>query len=113
MKEIRTVDNQDVMSREAAQEFVELGRAAIAARGRFVVALSGGSTPRAIYRVLVVPPLRDQIDWSKIEFFWGDERPVLPDHPDSNFGMARAELLEKIAPPKERVHRMEAERSDR
>lgn len=113
MREIRTVDNQDVMSREAAKEFVELGRAAITARGCFVVALSGGSTPRAIYRVLVAPPLRDQIDWSKIEFFWGDERPVPPDHSDSNFGMARAELLEKVAPPKERIHRMEAERTDR
>src|SRR5207244_3149416 len=59
------------------------------------------------------PPFRDQVDWSKIQFFWGDERSVPPDHNDSNYRMAREALLGKLTLAPGQVHRMEADRADR
>jgi hypothetical protein len=88
MSLVRTlVDAQDV-SRAAAGDFMELAQEAIGARGRFTVALSGGSTPRAMYRLLARSPYRERVAWNRVEFFWGDERAVAPDHPDSNYRMA-------------------------
>jgi 6-phosphogluconolactonase len=103
----------DALARAAAEQFVELARAAILARGRFTVALSGGSTPRRMYQYLAATPLRDRVDWSRVEVFWGDERGVPPDHPDSNFAMASAALLDRVPIPRHVVHRMHAELPDR
>lgn len=90
----------------------ECARRAVAARGRFAVALSGGSTPRALFQRLAEPPRRDEIPWARVEVFWADERCVPPDHPDSNYGMARAALLDPIGVPAERVHRVPGEAPD-
>jgi 6-phosphogluconolactonase len=111
--EIRVLDDAETVSREAAAEFARLAREGIAARGRFAVALAGGSTPRRLYELLAEPPHRDALDWKRVEFFWGDERAVPPEHGDSNYGMAVGALLGKIAVPAARVHRIEGERSDR
>jgi 6-phosphogluconolactonase len=92
-----------------ASRFSELCGAAIAARGRFTCALSGGSTPRQLFTLLANPRLAARIDWSRVDFFWGDERCVPPDHPDSNYRMARETLLDAIKPAAERVHRMAGE----
>jgi 6-phosphogluconolactonase len=73
------------------------------------IALSGGSTPRRLYELLAGPPWRDEIDWKRIEVFFGDERPVPPHHPDSNYGMAERALLSKV-PVK--AHRMRAEHGE-
>ncbi len=110
---IRQLSDKDQVSRVGAEEFVRLSKEAIAARGRFTVALSGGSTPRSLHQLLAASPFKEQVDWSRIEFFWGDERSVPPEHKDSNFGMARDTLLSKLTIPAEHVHRMQAERSDR
>jgi 6-phosphogluconolactonase len=77
-------------------------------------ALSGGSTPRALYRLLSDPaaPFRDRIAWETIHFFWGDERHVPPDHPDSNFRMAREAMLERVPVPAAHVHRIPSEEPD-
>ena len=96
----------------AAEEFAELAAEAEARRGRFAVALAGGSTPRGLYRLLAEAPTRDRVAWDRIEWFWGDERAVPPDHPDSNYGMAAAALLGKFDLPPERVHRIRAEQTD-
>src|SRR3989442_15124150 len=77
----------------AARQFVEWAWQFIAREGRFSVALAGGNTPREMYRVLATPEFRTQVDWSKVHLFWGDERSVGPDHVESNYGMARRELL--------------------
>ena len=82
----------------------------IARTGRFSVALSGGSTPRAVYSLLAEPEFRDRIDWPRVHLFWGDERCVPPNHPDSNFRMVQEALLAKIAIPPENIHRMMGER---
>jgi len=101
------------VSRTAVQEFVRLARDATVARSRFSVALSGGSTPRRLYELVAAPPFCDQVEWPQVEFFWGDERAVAPDHPDSNFGIANAALLAKLHIPRAHIHRMPAERADR
>jgi 6-phosphogluconolactonase len=100
----------DQICRAAAESVVTLAGAAIAERGRFNLVLSGGSTPRRLYQQLAKAALRERVDWSKVEFFWGDERPVPPTSPDSNYGMAREALLEPLGIPKEHIHRMEGER---
>jgi 6-phosphogluconolactonase len=88
-------------------------RDAQAARGRATIALAGGSTPRRLYQLLAAPPLRERVDWARVELFWGDERPVGPDHPDSNYAMARAALLEPLGVAQERIHRILGEGPDR
>jgi 6-phosphogluconolactonase len=103
----------EAVSRAAANEFVRCAREAVAARGRFTVALSGGSTPKRMYQLLAEPSFRDQVDWGKVEIFWGDERSVPPDHNDSNYHMAAEAMLRCLPVPAAQVHRMEAERTDR
>lgn len=94
----------------AADRIVHTARNAIRRRGRFCVALSGGSTPRATYDLLASPPRIDAVDWSRVEFFWGDERAVAPDHADSNFGAAKAHLLDHLPGIRpDAIHRMPAD----
>lgn len=95
--------------RAAADRVVGLAADAITARGRFDWALAGGSTPEALYRLLASPDYASRIDWSRVHFFWGDERCVPPDHPDSNYRMARLALLDALAPPPDNIHRMDGE----
>lgn len=99
------------VARAAARRFVDWAWQSIARDGKFQVALSGGSTPREMYRLLATQEFRTQIDWPRVHLFWGDERAVPPDHPDSNYGMARRELLLRVPIPSENVHRMQAEAS--
>jgi 6-phosphogluconolactonase len=87
----------------------QAAREAVRERGVFTLALSGGDTPRRLYTELAGGA---GIDWPSVEFFWGDERPVPPDHPDSNFGMAHAALLAPLGIAADRIHRIEAERAD-
>lgn len=109
---IRIFTDKEALSEDAAHEFVRCAREAVAGRGRFTVALSGGSTPKRLYQLLAAEPFRAQVDWSRVEFFWGDERCVPPDHPDSNYRMAREAMLAHLPIPAVHVHRMEAERPD-
>jgi len=92
--------------------FRDIAEKAIKARGRFDVALSGGSTPRELYQILASRGFRQQIDWTKTHFFFGDERSVPPEDPDSNFRMAREALFEKIPLEDSQIHRMFAEQVD-
>ena len=98
------------LSERAAEEFVRQARQAIQTAGRFTVGLSGGSTPKALYTRLALPGYAEQIRWSCVHFFWGDERCVAPDHPESNYRMVQEALLGKISIPAENVHRMAGEK---
>ncbi|MDX2032319.1 MAG: 6-phosphogluconolactonase [Blastocatellia bacterium] len=100
------------LAREAARRFAALAGTFIANRGRFTVALSGGSTPRAMFTLLAAPPFSDALAWRAIHLFWGDERCVPPDHPDSNYRMTRETLLDRVPLPPENVHRIPAEDPD-
>lgn len=76
------------------------------------VALAGGRTPAALYRLLTQPPCREAVRWEAIDWFWGDERCVPPDHADSNYRMAMEHLLGPLGVPSERIHRMPADAAD-
>jgi 6-phosphogluconolactonase len=104
----RTADAQ-ALAREAAGEVARLAAEAVAARGAFNLALSGGSTPRLLYRLLADPaePFAGRVPWPQVHVFFGDERAVPPDDPASNYRMAREALLDRV--PCGSVHRMEAE----
>src|SRR5271167_2475433 len=94
----------------AAEEFVRVARTAIGAQGRFTVALSGGSTPKALYSLLAAN--YTDFVWNRIFLFFGDERHVPPTDPDSNYRMVNEALLTKIAIPAENVFRVLAENPD-
>lgn len=111
-REVLVFNNLDELSRAAAARFVEAAQAAIATNGRFTLALSGGSTPKELYRLLAAEPYRSQLNWSKVYFFFGDERCVPPDHADSNYRMARESLLNQVPVSESQIFRMEGENPD-
>ncbi len=104
--EITVAENLDELSRKAADEFVLVAEKAVRTKGVFTVALSGGSTPKGLYTMLSGVQYRNQVPWSKVCLFWGDERCVPHDHPDSNYRMIRETLIERVPVPKENVYRM-------
>jgi 6-phosphogluconolactonase len=97
------------LARAAAKHFIALAQEAVGARGRFAVALAGGSTPRAMYALLATGEFATRVDWTRVHIFWGDERCVPPDRPDSNYRMAREALLDHIPIPSDHVHRIQGE----
>jgi 6-phosphogluconolactonase len=106
--ELSVVQDAESLSRAVVAEFCRAADEAIAARGRFAVALSGGNTPRAAYSLLAAEH-KDSLPWKKIFVFFGDERLVPPDHPDSNYRMARESLLARVPIPPANVFRIKAE----
>jgi len=109
MTDIQISPTQSAFIARAASKFCEAAQEAIRLRGRFTVALSGGSTPLPIYKTLASSQQADQLDWAKIHFFWGDERPVPKDHPDSNYGHAYQALLQPRKVPSGNIHRIKGE----
>ncbi len=107
--EIRVLKTATDLFEAAAAEFVAQASAAVSANGRFIVALSGGSTPRTLYSLLAAKP---GIPWDKICIFWGDERHVAPDQPESNYRMANEALLSKVSVRPENIFRIHAEEKD-
>ena len=99
----------DALTEAAAQRFVSAADGAIRASGRFVVALSGGSTPRSLYGRLSTEPHASRVEWPRVHLFWGDERCVPPDDPGSNYRMAREVLLDHLPVPEANVHRIRGE----
>ena len=102
-------DDADELADAAALRIVEIGEAALSARGRFRWVMTGGSTVLPVYERLAIPPLRDRLEWDHLEIFFSDERCVPPDHRDSNFGMASRTLLDRVPIPCGRIHRMPGE----
>lgn len=107
--EIRVLDDARELAREGADFLLWLGQQAIAAGGRFDVALCGGSTPRSLYDELVTPLSAKALDWSRVRFFFGDERCVAPEHEESNFRLARDHLFTPLQIPPSNIVRMEGE----
>lgn len=109
--EYRVYDGADALSRAAAEYFLENTQAAVAARGRARVAISGGSTPKRTFELLANPAERflKAVPWEQIEIFWVDERCVPPDNQESNYRMTREALLERVPLKPENVFRMEGE----
>ena len=113
MTRFEVLDSADDVARATADRFVAVAVGAIEERGIVRVALSGGGTPKQVYPLLLEPARRNAVDWSAVEFFWGDERAVPPDHPESNFGVAYGMLISQLPGVRpDRVHRMQAEAPD-
>ena len=93
------------MSRFAAGLVLKAAAEAVAAVGRFSLALAGGTTPRRLYQILAEQPWTSRIDWPKTHLFWGDERAVPESDPYSNYGLVRENLLSRIDIPPENIHR--------
>jgi 6-phosphogluconolactonase len=112
-REVRILPDAASIAKRAAQQFVQAATAAVKEKGSFAVALAGGSTPKALYGLLVNDPaLRSQVPWEKMHFFFGDERNVAPDHPDSNFRMASEAMISKAPLKPEQVSRIKGEYQD-
>ncbi len=107
--DVRTFADPASLDRAAAEFIVDLSRNAAAERRTFSMALSGGTTPRGLYRLLALPPYRESIDWRAVHVFWADERSVPPDHEESNFRLAHDLLLSKVPLPKDHIHRIRGE----
>ncbi|OCK51584.1 6-phosphogluconolactonase [Chryseobacterium sp. CBo1] len=103
---ITIFNDLDVLYKKSADLFVELSEKAIQKRGKFVVALSGGSSPKAIFSLLSTPEYADEIEWNKIYFFWVDERWVSLDDEKSNFKMTLETLLDKVPVNKDQIFPM-------
>src|SRR5213593_123751 len=97
------------LAEAAAGRFVAAARDAIASRGQFIVALSGGSTPRGTYLQLGTEGLVSRVMWSRVQVLWGDERCVPPRDVESNYRMARETLLDRVPVPAANVHRIHGE----
>ena len=109
---IDTFSNPSELARSAAEHFIARTNEAIDRKGFATVALSGGSTPKSLYELLADESFRDRVQWSKIHFFWSDERHVPPDHPESNYRMAHEAMLSHINIPPNNIHRVQSENPD-
>lgn len=98
-----------LLTKAALEAFIHLAAESIEEQGLFTVALSGGSTPEPLYAALGSAENIARVDWKRVHLFWGDERHVPHDHPDSNFGIVQRVLLRKIPIPESNVHRVPAE----
>jgi len=108
-RNILIFEDGEQVARAATERFIELAKQSIEAQGRFSVALSGGSTPKRIYSLLASDEYRTRVEWPKVHLFFGDERTVPPDHPDSNYRMANEAMISHVPIPAENVHRMVGE----
>ena len=99
----------ETVSRKAADMFLRISGNCIAGKGRFAVALSGGSTPKRFYELLGSEPYIRSIHWQHVHIFWADERCVSPDHDDSNYRLAFGSFLSKVSLPGENIHRIKGE----
>ncbi len=108
--EIKVLPDPTALCEEAARRIVTLAEEKLADNQHFFsLVLSGGSTPKQLYQLLAAEPYRSQLNWSKIEIYFGDERCVPPDHADSNYLMAYTSMLSKLPLPEPNIHRMRGE----
>ncbi|HEY3332977.1 MAG TPA: 6-phosphogluconolactonase [Capsulimonadaceae bacterium] len=104
-KTIIVLDNSAALSRRAAHMIAARARQAIADRGRFSIALAGGSTVKTAYELLADEP---DIDWKRVLVFWGDDRFVEPTNPYSNYGLAKAALLDRVPIPAGNIYAIDS-----
>ncbi|MGD8753561.1 MAG: 6-phosphogluconolactonase, partial [Anaerolineales bacterium] len=106
---IKTYPDRENLAEASAEHFITLAEQSIRKDNLFSAVLSGGSTPKPTYERIVASETAQELDWQKIHIFWGDERCVPPDHPESNYRLAQESLLDHIQIPKENVHRIRGE----
>jgi 6-phosphogluconolactonase len=110
-RQVAVLPDLAALSEEAARRIIKQARGAVASRGRFTVALSGGSTPEGAYRLLAQVQYGSQVPWDGVHLFWGDERCVPPDEAGSNYRLAYQAFIAEVPIPAENVHRIRGELS--
>ena len=110
---IAIYDDKHTLSRHAAEYIMRIAQESIDLHGRFTFALTGGTTPGEVYSLLGSEPIRSQIDWQLVHIFWGDERCVPHNNPESNFYLAQEVLLDNVAIPKSQIYPVPADQIDR
>jgi 6-phosphogluconolactonase len=108
-KLVRVFATLDELYQAAADHFAEVVKQAVRSRGEVFVTLSGGGTPQRLFQLLARPPYQISIPWDVIHFYWGDERCVPPEHPESNFGQVKKILLDRVPVRLENIHRVNGE----
>jgi 6-phosphogluconolactonase len=108
-KRIHVYPNKEKLATEAAERVINVIGQAIRENGLCNIALAGGKTPREVYSMLATDTYRDQVAWSNLHLFWGDERMVSPEHLDSNFRMVQETLLDRVNIPDGNIHRIRGE----
>jgi len=109
LNSIEVYETLEDLSRAAADCLIHLAQEAVAVRGNFTIALSGGNTPARLYALLATSPWRERMPWEATRIYWGDERCVSPEDPESNYGLAWRLLLAGLALPPEQIHRIVGE----
>jgi 6-phosphogluconolactonase len=112
-REIRIFPDKKALVLATAEEIIDCIAEAVRKRGRCNIALAGGSTPRDVYTLLATKPYKNLVCWDDVSLFWGDERTVAPDDPESNYRMVRHTLLDLIDIPEKNVHRIRGEAEPR
>lgn len=107
--DVRIFENLESLSEAAAVLFIESSARAIMDRGRFLAALSGGSTPLKLYELLAQSPYREQVDWPHVHVFWGDERCVPLEDLENSYRQAHDVLLALVPIPAENIHRVQSD----
>lgn len=107
--DVRIFPDLQALSEAGAALFIDACTQAIRASGRALVALSGGNTPGKLYQLLAQSPYSEQVDWPHVYVFWGDERCVPPDDPESNYRQAHDALLSRVSIPPANIHRIRGE----
>jgi 6-phosphogluconolactonase len=111
-REIHVFPDSAAIARRASEIFLDAAKSAVAASGAFRVALSGGSTPKALNQLLAAEPLKSQLPWEKMHIFFGDERHAGPEDPDSNYRMTNETLFSKAPLQPSQIHRIMGEYPD-
>ena len=107
--QVKVFKDKDDLNNFAAKRFVEIANESIENRDCFTVSLAGGSTPKSLYQLLASEKFRDKVDWTKVFFFFGDERNVLPNESESNFRMANENLFEPLQIVDKNIFRWQTE----
>jgi 6-phosphogluconolactonase len=111
--DLRVVEDAEALSRAVAELILGRAKETLREKEYFSIVLSGGSTPKLLYTLLASDAsVRERLEWNKMHFFWGDERHVPPEHPESNYWMAYDGMLSKVNIPTKNVHRVRAEDPD-
>jgi 6-phosphogluconolactonase len=108
--EVKIYPDKNTLIRESAAYISNVIQTTINEQNKCTFVLAGGSTPKGLYKTLASHEYREKVDWRKVHLFWGDERCVRPEHPESNYRMAKETLIDHIDIPQENVHRIPAEK---
>jgi 6-phosphogluconolactonase len=109
LQNVIVLDSSEDVAKAGAERFVGYAQAAIDDHGMFAVALAGGNTPRQMYQLLASDNFRNRVNWNDVHLFFGDERCVPPDHPDSNYRLANEALISRVPIPAPNIHPIKGE----